>query len=305
MKKRLFIHVENAKHFLAWELPFFEKEFELEPHPSSNTPLFAFGPDALISGANIPAPIRMALLFPGFGWNPFHDMQHRMVMKRIIRESYHLIFVNPGPIYEAFRDLPQIRICPFSINTKIIPRYRYRKHVTGILHASADFPQKDWTRSREIMKKTGLIWEVYPPRHPKPIKKITTAASKILARSPLAIHGYKKHDRLIKKYLQYDSFVHVAAETPPYVDGKYTATLLEAAASGCITFWHDTLSLGNDFESIIELPLEVDAAVSRIIEISRDINIEYHSRKTQEEIFDKLSPDRAMKTRLDDIRNIV
>jgi hypothetical protein len=99
-----------------------------------------------------------------------------------------------------------------------------------------------------------------------------------------------------------DGFVHVAAEVPPFVDGKYTATLLEAGLTGAILFWHDTLSLGNDFETVFNLPVEPNTAAAKILEIRSGIHVETHSRLTREEILDRCSPDKVVRMRYERIR---
>jgi hypothetical protein len=110
--------------------------------------------------------------------------------------------------------------------------------------------------------------------------------------------GYANHNKLIKRYHQYDGFVHIAKHNPPATDAKYTATLLEAGATGALLFWHDTLGLGNDFETVFSLPLDVDEAAKEILNIRNNINIEGHSKRTAEEIRDRCNPDAVMRIRL-------
>lgn len=311
-KLKLYLHVRRAIHFLEWERQFFEKYFDVINTPSSDAILFAFGPDALVSGSLLPAKFRIILLFPGFGFNPYHDLVDRRDMQRTIDEHYHLIFANPGPIAEAFSASPMLRLCPFSVNTELVKVRNYRKSINNLLHASADYPQKDWERSREIMRLTGLPYEVYPPRE-QSLSDILWRKLRIgLQRgffgrpaSPFLHKNYVSHVNIIQKYIQYDGFVHVAAETPPLVDGKYTATLFEAGLSGCILFWHDTLGLGNDFETIFSLPLEPEAAARAILDIRKNIDVEKHSKRTVDEIFDRVNPDKVMRVRFNAIREFL
>lgn len=311
-KPKLYLHVQRATHFLEWERQYFNKYFDIVDSPSNKTILFAFGPDALSSGSLLPARFRIAMLFPGFGLNPYHDLAHRRDMQRIIEDRYHLIFANPGPIAEAFPKLPTLRLCPFSINTDLIKFRNYKKSINSLLHASADYPQKDWQRSYEVMRLTELRCEVYPPRQ-QSVQDILWRKLRIGLHisffrrpAPPFLHkNYVSHDKIIEKYNQYDGFVHIAAETPPFVDGKYTATLLEAGLSGCILFWHDTLGLGNDFETIFSLPADPEAAASAILDIRKNIDVEAHSRRTVDEIFDRVNPDKIMRTRFSAIRELL
>lgn len=117
--------------------------------------------------------------------------------------------------------------------------------------------------------------------------------------------GYESHSVVIEKYHAYDGFVHVAAETPPHVDGKYTATLLEAGLTGCILFWHDTLGLGNDFETVFNLPLDARKAADEILLIRRGIDIESHSKQTSEEIYERVNPQKVMQMRFKKIMEIL
>lgn len=310
-KAKLSIYVQGATHFLTWELPYFRRYFDVVDSPDENSILFVFGPDALASGAFLPAKTRIALLFPGFGYSPYYDLVHRYGMRKIIDENYDLIFVNPGPIHEAFKDSPKLRLCPFSVDVNVIDVKRYRNKIDTLLHASAIAPQKDWTRSYEVMKLSGLKYEVFPKRvksiPERLLLKIRMHIEKkgSIRSTPFFQSGYETHKRVIEKYHKYDGFVHVAAETPPYVDGKYTATLLEAGLTGSILFWHDTLGLGNDFETIFNLPLDPSEAAKQILDIRKSINVEAHSRRTAEEIYERVNPDNVMKIRFEAMRELL
>ena len=104
--------------------------------------------------------------------------------------------------------------------------------------------------------------------------------------------GYKSHSEIMAKYKQYDGFVHIASEInhPHLLDGKYTATLLEAGLTGAILFWHDTFQLGNDFETIFSLSKDPAVAANELINIKNSIDVEKHSQKTWEEIADRCDP---------------
>jgi hypothetical protein len=119
--------------------------------------------------------------------------------------------------------------------------------------------------------------------------------------------GYVSHSRVIRKYQQYDGFVHVAAEkpSPVYIDGKYTAALLEAGLTGAILFWHDTLGLGNDLETVFNLPLEPEEAARELRHIRENLDVERHSRLTREEILEKYSPARSISYRAARIKELL
>lgn len=248
-------------------------------------------------------------------------MEHRASIRQTIDEHYDMVFVNPGPTHEAFKTSSKIRLCAFSIDTNRVEMTSPRTKIASLLHASADYPQKDWRRSEEIMRRSGLKYEVFPPRTAQVVTWQTRYAkwmnrNKRYLRHYLAQVGigkfktpklpsrYRNHDELIHKYRQYDGFVHIAAETPPHVDGKYTATLLEAGLTGAILFWHDTLGLGNDFETIFNLPLDPESAAQRIVDISCSLNVEQHSRRTHQEILDRCHPDTVIRTRFNAMREL-
>lgn len=310
-KPKLMIHVEQAKHFLEWEMPHFQNYFDVVDTPSENTILFAFGPDAFTSGIQLPASKRVALLFPGFSYNPYYNPVHRYGMLKLIDDHYDLVFVNPGPIHEAFKNHPKIQLCNFSINTDLIGRTTPRTKLTTLLHASADHPQKDWRRSLEVMQLTGLTHEVFPPRDVSRTKQLQLRLMKRIKKlirikeAPTVNKLYLSHQHLIEKYRRYDGFVHIAGKTPPLVDGKYTATLLEAGLTGCILFWHDTHELGNDFETIFSLPLDPAHAAREILNIRQNIDVRVHSRRTAEEIYERCNPANSLRIRSEKIYAIL
>ncbi len=308
-KPKLSIHVRRATHFLRWEIPSFGRYFDLEETPSADSILFVFGPDALESGAALPARLRVAYLFPGFGYNPNFDMIHRYGMRKLIEDHYDLVFVNPGPLEAVFAGHPKLRLVPFSLDVDLFAVRRYRQRLDSLLHASTDSPQKDWTRSLDVMRLTNLEYEVFPPRPSRQLgNRIIRKLQQLLGYQPQKSsvgYGYAEHQRVVAKYYQHDGFVHIAEVTPPYVDGKYTATLLEAGLSGCILFWHDTFELGNDFETIFDLPLDPPLAAKAILEIRDSLDIATHSRRTVEEVAARTNPDYSIRLRYQAIEELL
>lgn len=310
-KPKLHLHVSEAAHFLSWELPYFKRYFEVVEAPASDTVLFVFGPDMLSSGATLPALVRVAFLVPGFGYNSYFNLVHRLGMQRTIELYYDLVLANPGPIAEVFSGSPKLRLCPYSVNVDGIRPVRYRTRINSLLHASADLPQKDWARSQEVMRQTGLRYEVYPSRKRNLVPDLWYYGGIYMRRrgwlkgSPALNAGYRRHDELIAKYSAYDGFVHIAAQTPPFVDAKYTATLLEAGLTGSILFWHDTLSLGNEFETVFSLPLDPEQAAKEILIIRSSIDVETHSKRTAEEIREHVNIDNVLRVRYEAIRELL
>lgn len=318
MKTKLKIVVDKASYFLDWEIPYFRKEFDLVDEPSENAIVLAFGPDVLEFSAKLPALKRTAVLFPGFYYNPYHNLECRQKMLELVENHFDVIFVNPGPIEEALKLSNKIVSHPFSVDVdKILKFKKVRKSLTSLIHVSADSPQKDWERSKQIMELTGLKNEVYPPR--SSIPKITWK-DRIMWRynkyvtqkfNPTKAFrtniGYVSHRTVIRKYSEYDGFVHVAAEKQllEHIDGKYTAALLEAGVTGSVIFWHDTLNLGNNFETVIHLPKDIDKAASEILHIRKNLDVERQSEKTSQEISDTCHPEKVVAFRRKTIERFI
>jgi hypothetical protein len=310
------IFVGQATHFLRWEAPQFREHFDLVDEPGNDVVLFAFGPDVLESAAKVPALRRAIMLLPGWSCNPYHNLDYRRKALAFIESHYDIVFVNPGPLAEAYKSSKKVHTCDFTVDTEMIRCKRFRKSINSLLHVSADSPQKDWQRSEAVMKLTSLPCEVFPPRQHRTHPVFAWMKWRLhRCRSSLGLprpgrrmpKGYVPHSRVLKKYQQYDGFVHVAAEkpSPVYIDGKYTAALLEAGLTGAILFWHDTLGLGNDLETVFNLPLEPEEAAREIRHIRENLDVERHSRLTREEIFEKYSPARSISYRVARIKELL
>lgn len=311
LKPKLHVVVGGAVHFWRWEWPFFEQVFEIVEKPHPQAVLLAFGPDVFEAAAVMPAQRRVAVLFPGFGCNPYHNLDYRQRALDLIDRRYDRVFVNPGPLDVAYRSSPKTVLCPFSLDTALVQCRCPRTRLDSLLHVSADYPQKDWPRSQEVMRRTGLRHEVFPPRETRRglrqaalalSRTLTQRANNWLERRRVAFRfralpeQYVKHSTVVKKYQAYDGFVHVAEEIPHplHVDGKYTACLLEAGLTGAILFWHDTLNLGNNLETVFDLPVDPERAAQRILEIRSCLDVVRHSRRTRDEIMDKFNPERSV-----------
>lgn len=305
-KPKLHIYVGEATHFLRWEIPEFSKYFELVDQPSEDAVLLSFGPDTIKQALNLPAQKRFATTFPGFGKNPLYNLEVKNEHLELLPQ-FDGVFINPGPLELAYKTLENIYFYPFSVDTDLVSMKKYRKRITSLLHLSSDAPQKDWTRSENIMEHTGMKFEVYPPRDPNfyeaqqrknRIKNKIRRKLRIQERQYLPT-GYVPHELVVKKYQQYDGFVHVAKDIQDqiYIDGKYTAALIEAGVTGSILFWHDTFSLGNGLETVFALSLEPEKAAQEIIDISKSINVEKHSKLTREEMLDTFNVQSSVRIR--------
>ncbi len=308
-RPELCIFVKQAGHFFSWERPHFAKWFDLVNQPSDRAVLLAFGPDVFDEAVEVPCRLRIANLFPGFGFNPVHNEPLRERVRMIAEQSYDLVLHNAGPLELALKGLTKILTYPLSVDAAIVGRPMFRTSLTSLLHASAiGYPQKDWERNQDIMRRTGLHWEVFPPRQshdPGPPTPVQRALLRARGASPVRIkrrrppQGYVKHKEVVRKYRQYDGFVHVARDIKDrlYIDGKYTATLIEAGLTGAILFWHDTFGLGNTLETVFELPLDEQAAAERILDIRASIDVPQHSRRTVEELRECSDPAASVRAR--------
>ena len=309
---------QGARFFLRWELPYFRREFDLVSEAGPDVVLLNYAPGRLGGDLHLPALRRVAFLIPGFDFNPYHNIQQRHETLRLIEQNYDLVFVNPGPIAKALSDSPKLYSHPFSVDVERIGNFgRVRTRIDSLLHVSADAPQKDWERSEEIMRLSGIRHEVFPPR--TEVTPSITWRDRVRWRynkyvvktvSPTSAFrrnlGYASHASTIAKYAEHDGFVHIAKEKPHPVriDGKYTAALLEAGVTGAIVFWHDTFRDGNDFETVFSLPVDPESAARRILEIRDSIDIRKHSRLTSEEFRDRCHPQRIVQMRKDAILDL-
>lgn len=314
-KPELYIHVGKATHFLRWELPEFAKQFTLVSEPSERAALLSFGPDVLESAAVLPAAKRFAVLFPGFSFNPVRNLETRAQQLNLIQESFAEVFINPGPLEIAYASLPNVSLYPFSVDTDLVALRRYRTSLDSLLHVSYDNPQKDWQRSESVMRKTGLRYEVFPPRDPVLLashlaslnkENLLRAKAGLKTTVPLPI-GYFDHKVTVDKYHEYDGFVHIARDVrhPEFIDGKYTASLMEAGLTGAILFWHDTWGLGNGLETVFDLPAETWLAADRIKDIRGSLDVSAHSKRTREEMLDTFNPHHSVSVRAARIKELL
>lgn len=292
--RKLHYHVGKAGHFARWERDAFAQWFELVDEPAPDALLLSFGPDVLEEAAVMPALARFAVLFPGFSFNPVRDAALRERQLGLLRDRFMRTFINPGPLEIAYAGLSSLVLYPFSVDADAVGFRGPRTRLDRLVHVSHDNPQKDWRRSASIMRKTGLANEVFPPRDAEALaaydaelaeadERLRRAGVEVPPRLP---SGYVTHELTIERYNAADGFVHVARDVrhPEFIDGKYTASLIEAGVSGCLLFWHDTWGLGNGLETVFELPLSTQAAAERILDIRSSVDIAAHSAATRDEM---------------------
>lgn len=313
--EKLYIHVGQAGHFLTWELPEFKKYFEIVEKPSDDTILLSFGPDVLEEAATLPAKARFAVLFPGFNCNPLHNEELRKKQERIIKKSFTRIFINKGPLQKAYKNLDNVCLYPFSVDIKKVAFKRYRSKIKSFIHVSSNSPQKDWERSEDVMKRIGLPYEVFPPRDSEVMQEyiendnrqsifqrmFNTKQNKELP------YGYLKHSTTIKKYQEYDAFVHIASDIKheKYLDGMYTASLIEAGLTGSIIFWHDTYGVGGYLESVFEVSSDPEVAAREIKDIIKTLNVREWSKKTRKEMKEVFNPENSVRIRAEEMLKLV
>lgn len=311
---------EGAAFFLKWELPYLKREFKIVSEAGPDVVLMSFAPYDLAEFIEIPALRRVAYLVPGYV-NPYYNEEQKSSLLKLIDEHYDLVFVNPGPIKIALSSSDKLVTHPFSVDVdNLRAAAKARRSINSLLHVSADAPQKDWKRSEKIMKLTGLPYEVFPSRENKESTKPVSLKDRIAWRynkyivgsiSPTTAFrrnmGYVSHAKTIRKYAEHDGFVHIAKPKRliDRLDGKYTAALLEAAATGAITFWHDSYKDGNDFDTIFSMPSDPEEAAADVLKIRGSIDIRRHSKTTMEEIGDRCHPERICRARKIAIEKVV
>lgn len=313
--QKLYIHVGQAGHFLTWEIPEFAKYFNIVDKPKNDTILLSFGPDVLEEASKLPAKARFAVLFPGFNCNPLHNKKLREEQIKIIKKSYKRIFINRGPLQKAYDSLDCVTIYPFSIDSKKVTFKRYRTQIKSLIHVSSNSPQKDWERSEDIMKRIGLPYEVFPPRDSNTMQLYLEKDNRIklvdrfLKRGlkKALPYGYLRHSTTIKKYQTYDAFVHIASDIKhdKYLDGMYTASLIEAGLTGAIIFWHDTYNVGGYLDSVFNVSSDPDTAAKEIQEIIKTLDVREWSKKTRNEMKEVFNPENSVRIRAEEMLRLV
>lgn len=215
-KPKLHLVVKGATHFLNYELPYFRRYFEIVPQPGPDVIVFAYGPDVFDVPPTLPARLRAAYIFLGFSKSPYYDLELREHIQRTIDESYDVVFTNPGPLTKALRPSDKLAVHDYAIKVELAKHFRPRTAINSLIHISGEQPQKDSGRSKRIMELTGLPHEIFPPRRPytawdRRMFKLRRWLQRHHLPYPIWLHpNYVRHGKVIKKYLEYDGFVHRA-----------------------------------------------------------------------------------------------
>ena len=242
--------------------------------PSKDTPIFAVGSDAIndVYEQRLPRSSLTGLFLPGIGHigNPITRRGNAEAMRGIAGHC-NTVLVQSGHMQLV---LPDATVMPHYIDLEGV-QSRVRTCISSIIHAGVMGLKKERYRQKAVMERSGLPWSFFPPN---------------------GVHRYIKRDEYLEHILEADAFVH-CAQYGDYgdLDGKYTASLLEAAAGGAICFWHDAFDMGNDFKSIIQVPSDPDEAAEIIKSYAqrRPKSIAYLSRKAMKEIRSKCDPKKA------------
>lgn len=310
-KPKLFLVVGRAKHFLAWERPEYERYFELVDAPGPDVLVHGYSTDTFFGLHELPARSRSAYVRPGWTpTHPFYDLELRQQMSDYAAAHLDVAFVNPGPLWAAFRDDPTFALTTYTIDLAHASWFRPRTELRSLLHLSADWPTKDWRRNAAIMAATGLDHLVYPPRDGRGAygevgtairvrRKVNGWARKL--RVPLQLEvpnkRYVEQEKVLPLLASHDGFVHVAAPMPPRAESQYVATLLEAGLTGALLFWYDTQGCGGYLETVFEVDLDPEVAAAQILDIAASTDIAAHSRRTHEEIRAVFDPRPAIRDR--------
>ena len=269
MKPKLYIRIVACEYWLSWVTPELAKLFDIVDEPSPDVAMLAYGQDSAQEAlrSKVPSRVRVATFLPGITWhpNPVEDAESNKVCRYVARQ-YDVLFVNPGPLELAFADMANCKVILPSYDVDI--RFRRRMDIGYLLHAGVPTPQKNRVRNIEIMRKTGLDWDVQP-----------RSTNRLPRRE------------LVHRYLAADAVIQVSRKTGlrEYLEGKYTACMMEAGATGAILFWHDVWGLGSDFDCIVPIPNTSKEAAAVILETAEG-DVEALSAATSAEIRKKCHP---------------
>src|SRR4051812_29361228 len=121
IKLRLLV-AEGADYFLRWELPYFQRHFELVSEPADDVVLMNFAPRKLGLDLELPALKRVVVLMPGYV-NPYYDLEQRAEMLDMLEKHYDLALVNPGPLEIALSSCTKVISHPFSVDIDTLRRF--------------------------------------------------------------------------------------------------------------------------------------------------------------------------------------
>jgi hypothetical protein len=299
INKRLVIS-EPARefHFTKWELPEFKKHFSnVIMHYYNEDPQFTqikkddilFVFLSLPQYQNVECDFKFGMIYPGFGFHPLHHLDQRARMKSVISQ-YSAVFMNDGPLWESFKDLPNVYNTPYAVDSHMFKKTRVRTKFKRIIQVANNvaWQYKGRHISEAAMKLMPYEWELFPENNNK--------------------MGAIPFNELPDIYQKADGFLNpnMIGDPPGYwVDCKYTGTTLEAGLSGCIIFWHDCMKLGNDFETVFEISSNPIEIAKRIPEIINSIDLEKHSLLTSQEFYERCNIKSSVEHKINTIQKFI
>jgi len=285
--RRLVIAQRSGFHF-SWLNEEFKKHFR-EVIVTNDVSFPACREDVLFVNAhlggfqNIGCGLKFGVLYPGFCFHPWKRPEQFDELKSIF-SRYDGVFCHEGPVWEsAKRDgtCPNFHLVPFCANTNGFKKTRKRDKFRRIIQVASPYEHKGRDISEAAMRLMPYEWELIPHKD----------------------QGfYVDYSILSDIYQNADGFLHPGRVGPApghFCDGKYTVSLIEAALSGCIIFWHDAMELGNSMKTVFEVSLDPKEIAEKIQEVVNGIDLETHSTKTAEEFREKHGVENTVKKMVD------
>ena len=297
IERRLVLAEPNREfHFSQWDIPEFKKYFSnVLVHYYAEDPnftqikeddiLFVFLHLGIYQSVKCFA--RFAMLYPGFGFHPLHNLPQRALVAGYITQ-YNAVFVNDGPVWESYTGTPNVFCAPYGLASEMFKKTRIRTKFKRIIQVANNFAWQYKGRhiAEEAMRLMPYEWELIPDKN--------------------NLIGAIPFSELPDVYQNADGFLNPNMIGPPpgyWIDCTYTGTTLEAGLSGCIIFWHDCMGLGNRFETVFEISLNPVEIATKVQDIVNSIDLEKHSLLTAQEFYEKCNIHDATKYKVDVIKN--
>lgn len=234
---------------------------------------------------------KFGMMFPGFALRPFTNLKQREELEKGFK-YYTAIFCNDGPVWESYKNIPNMYKVPYGLASNLFKKTRKRDTFKRIiLVANNRYPEPSYKGrhiAEEAMKLMPYDWELIP-KHDHP-------------------YGYIPFLELPDIYQNADGFLSpqmIGAPPDCEVDCTYNGATLEAGMSGCIVFWHDCMKLGNRLETVFEISLDPIEIAARIQDVVKNINLDEHSSKTAEEFHEHCNIENATKCKIEIIKSFL
>jgi hypothetical protein len=233
---------------------------------------------------NVTCKRKFGILLPGFGFHPYKRPEQVVEMKWVF-EKYDAVFCDEAPVGEAIKregTCKNFHYVPISVNSNVFKKTRKRDKFRKIIQVASHGAEKGRDVSREAMKLMPYKWELIP--------------------GDTESYFLRTLEQMVASYQEADGFLHPGKIGPApgyFVDGKYTVSLIEAAMSGCIIFWHDAMNHGNSMETVFEVSLNPQEIAARVQEVVGTIDLDQHSTKTAEEFRNKYGIENTVKKMMD------